>query len=59
MYIIFKKAVELLIDIVNAYTDSLSNEQLERINTVCDTKTHDISFILESLTDEIREASIF
>ena len=54
-----RKAVELLIDIVNVYTDSLSNEQLERINNVCDTKTHDISFILESLTDEIREASIF
>ena len=56
---IMRKAVELLIDIVNVYTDSLSKEQLERINNVCDTKTYDISFILESLTDEIREADLF
>ena len=56
---IMRKAVELLINIVNTYTDSLSNEQLERINEVCDTKKNEISFILESLTDEIKKAAIF
>ena len=44
-----RKAHELN-DFVNAYIYSLSNESLERINDVCDTKTYDISFIIESLT---------
>ena len=54
-----RKVVELLIDFVNAYSDSLSDGSLERIYEVYDTKTHDISFIFESLTNELRQASVF
>ena len=56
---LWEKLLILLIDFVNAYIDSLSNGSLERINEACYTKTHDISFILESLTDELRQALIF
>ena len=56
---VMKNAVELLIEIINVYSDSLSNESLNRISEVCDTKNYDISFILESLTNEISQSAIF
>ena len=57
--VIMKNADELLIDIVNIYKDCFTNEQMELIDNVCDTKKNEISYILQVLTNEIQNANLF
>jgi hypothetical protein len=57
--VIMKNAVELLIDIINAYSKFFTDEQLTSIRDICDTKKNEISYILQNITNEIRQTIRF
>ena len=56
---VMKNGTELLIDIINAYSKFFTDEQLTSIRDICDTKKNEISYILQSLTNEIHNINLF
>ena len=57
--IIMRNAVEVLVDVINAYIDYFTDAQKELIEDVCDTKKNEISHILQKLTNVIRSSGLF